>query len=240
MASEARPSLDAVDAAIEAAGLAPRGAFALDAAEAAGALAGVRTIVLVGVVGGRGWDAFAASPEARDGLDDPLDRFSRRAIGGLAAALGAVALYPFGDPPHWPFQRWALRAEPVHPSPVGLLIHPTYGLWHSFRGALGFSGAMDLPKVGSRPSPCLACIEKPCLGACPAGAFAAAGYDVPACLRHLGAPAGTDCMERGCLARRACPVGADHAQGPAQASFAMRAFLRAHGEAGQGAAATPD
>jgi len=34
-------------------------------------------------------------------------------------------------------------------------------------------------------------------------------------------------MEGGCLARRACPVGAEHAHQPAQAAFHMRAFLAA-------------
>lgn len=235
MTSEARPGLDAINAAVESAGFAPRGALALAAAEAEGALAGLRTIVLVGVVGDSGWGAFAASPESRDGLDDPLDRFSRRVIGGLADRLGAVALYPFDGPPHyWPFQRWAQRAEPVHPSPVGLLVHPTFGLWHSYRGALGFSDAIDLPTAGTRPSPCLACDERPCLQACPVGAFTGAGYDVPACAGHLSAPVGVDCMARGCLARRGCPVGADQAHGAAQASFAMRAFLRARGRGATG------
>ena len=63
---------------------------------------------------------------------------SIRSTGGAAAsstgwrAISArSALFPFGGPPHFPFQQWARRAEPVHPSPIGLLIHPIYGLWHS-------------------------------------------------------------------------------------------------------------
>jgi len=34
-------------------------------------------------------------------------------------------------------------------------------------------------------------------------------------------------MERGCLARRACPVGVAQAHGAEQAAFTMRAFLEA-------------
>ena len=78
------------------------------------------------------------------GPADPLDRFSRRVVGALARALGVTALYPFGGPPHLPFQQWAQRAEPVHPSPIGVLIHPVYGPWHSYRGALGFVHALDV------------------------------------------------------------------------------------------------
>jgi hypothetical protein len=33
-------------------------------------------------------------------------------------------------------------------------------------------------------------------------------------------------MGFGCRARRACPVGAEHAYGPEQANFIMAAFLR--------------
>ena len=77
--------------------------------------------------GGAAGAASPTSPEARDGRADPLDRWSRRVVDALAAALGARALYPFDGPPHWPFQRWARRAEAVHVSPLGLLIHPDYG-----------------------------------------------------------------------------------------------------------------
>ena len=125
--------------------------FALNESERAGALSGIRTIVLAGMAGRDGWSAFAASPEARDGMDHPLDRWSRRVIEALARELGATALFPFGGPPFWPFQQWARRAEPVHPSPIGLLIHPRYGLWHCYRGALGLSEALAVPEAGGGP-----------------------------------------------------------------------------------------
>ena len=219
--------IETVFSAVERAGLVPRGAFHLGDGEREGPLADVRAIVLVGVTGRSGWDAFAASEEFCDGLEHPLDRWSRRVIEGLAQDLGAVALYPFGGPPHFPFQQWARRAEPVHFSPLGVLIHPLYGLWHSYRGALGFAEALDVPAWKATPSPCDSCSERPCLSACPVGAFSIGFYDVAACASHLKSVAGTDCMGRGCLARRACPVGAEHVPGPEQASFAMRAFVRA-------------
>ncbi|MBV9287790.1 MAG: 4Fe-4S dicluster domain-containing protein [Hyphomicrobiales bacterium] len=220
--------VETIYSAIVRTGLVPRGAFRLDDSERTGALATVRTLVLVGMAGRMGWDAFAASPEGSDGLAHPLDRFSRRVIGALAAELGAEALFPFGGPPYWPFQQWARRAEPVHPSPIGVLIHPIYGLWHSYRGALGVHEALELPQFEGSPSPCETCLERPCLSACPAGAFSLGGYDVPACVAHLRRAAGEDCMTAGCLARRACPVGRGHAHGPDRAAFTMRAFLRAH------------
>jgi hypothetical protein len=218
--------VETVFAAIRRTGLVPRGALSLTDDEKAGELAEVRTIVLAGMVGREGWSAFAASPEASDGLDHPLDRWSRRLTEALSRELGGKALFPFGGPPFLPFQRWAQRAEPVHSSPIGLLIHPRYGLWHAYRGALGFPEGLAISEPAAVPSPCESCSGRWCLKSCPVGAFSSAGYDVAACAGHLRSAAGGDCMDFGCQARRACPVGADHAYGPEQASFLMRAFLR--------------
>jgi len=203
-----------------AAGLVLRGAFHPDAGD--GGDAG--TLALLGFAGARGWSDFAASPEALDGAPDPLDRWSRRVIDALAASLGGAALYPFGGPPWHPFQRWAQRAEPVHSSPLGILIHPDWGLWHSYRGAIALPERLDLPPPDPRPSPCDACVARPCLSTCPVGAFTTAGYDVAGCAAHIASAAGADCMASGCAARRACPVGAEHRHGAAQAAFHMRAF----------------
>ncbi len=186
-----------------------------------------QTLVLAGAVGGSLWPAFRASLEARDGRSDPLDRWTRRVLGEVAHRLGAVALYPFGGPPHYPFQRWALRAEPLHSSPLGLLIHPEYGLWHAWRGALLFADDIALPAVAPQPSPCASCADKPCLSTCPVGAFSGTGYHVDACAGHIAQPAGVACLAGGCLARHACPVGRNHAYGADQQAFHMQAFLAA-------------
>jgi hypothetical protein len=219
--------IETVFSAITRTGLVPRGALRLDPDKRDGSLADIRTIVLAGMAGRDGWSAFAASPEASDELADPLDRWSRRVVEALARELGAKALFPFGGPPFWPFQQWARAAEPVHPSPIGLLIHPRYGLWHSYRGALGFREAFAIPELAVVASPCESCSERWCLKACPVGAFSGLGYDVAACVGHLKSAAGVDCMDTGCRARRACPVGAEQAYGPGQANFIMRAFVRA-------------
>jgi ferredoxin len=220
-------TIQTVYSAVARTGLVPRGALLLAESERTGALADIRTIALAGMAGRDGWDAFAASPEASDGLGHPLDRWSRRLIEALARELGAKAFFPFGGPPFWPFQQWARRAEPVHPSPTGILIHPRYGLWHSYRGALGLGEKLAVPEPATLPSPCESCIGRWCLKTCPVGAFSPGAYDVAACVGHVESVAGADCMDFGCRARRACPVGAEYAYSPEQASFTMRAFLRA-------------
>lgn len=218
-----------VAAALARHGLVARGGFHPDEADGVPALDGgvpVRSVVLVGNAGPAMWREFAASPEMQDGADDPLDRWSTRVIREVARGLGAAPLFPFGGPPYLPFQRWAMKAEPVHASPLGMLIHPEYGLWHAYRGALAWSEPVDLPARPAAPHPCGSCADKPCLTACPVGAFTGAGYDVPRCARHLDTPAGRDCMELGCRARRVCPVGQDWRYVPAQAEFHMRPFRR--------------
>ncbi|MFO1061932.1 MAG: ferredoxin [Dongiaceae bacterium] len=233
-----RPAVAAIVADLAAAGLAWRGGFHPAPQDGVPALPGGRaaaTLILAGTVGSAWWADFAPSPEARDGAADPLDRWSRRLLTDLAARHAAAALFPFGGPPYLPFQRWAGRAEPVAPSPLGILIHPEYGLWHAYRGALAFAERLALPAPPAAPNPCASCRGRPCLEACPVGAFAAAGYDVARCVAHLDGPAGGACVAAGCQARLACPVGSDYRYAPAAAGFHMAAFLRArrgHGTRG--------
>ena len=94
----------------------------------------------------------------------------------------------------WPFSHLAGRpsirssngrGEPVHSSPIGLMIYPRYGLCHSYRGALGFREALDVPELVAAPSPCNSCRERWFLNACPVGAFSGSGYHVAACAGHL-------------------------------------------------------
>jgi len=222
-----------VSAALDRAGLVCRGGFAPAADDGVPDFGDGQPsafVVLAGNVGPGMWRAFAASPEYLDGEPDPLDRWSRRVLDDVAAELGGPGVcqtvFPFDGPPHFPFQRWAQKAETVFPSPTGPLIHAEYGLWHAFRGALIFSTPPLSPRTELTASPCLACADQPCLTTCPVEAFSAEAYDVPACVAHLQTIEGTDCMATGCRARRACPVGRDYAYAPAQAAFHTAAFLK--------------
>lgn len=227
----------AIAAAIEATGLLARGGFHPGTGEGVPALADAqptRTLILVGNAGPAMWQAFARSRAAYAG-DHALDGWTRARLAAVAERLGARALFPFTGPPYLPFQRWAMRAEAVWPSPLGLLIHPEYGLWHAYRGALAFAEEIELPARDPRPNPCSSCAQKPCLSGCPVDAFADRAYDVNRCSSHLRVAAGADCMQLGCGARRACPVGRTYRYAPSQAGFHMQAFLRSHGDRRGGA-----
>ena len=215
-----------VEAALRARGLAPRGAFHLVVSDGVSALPdgrSVGTLVLAGNVGASLWASFARERRAEP---EPLDRWSARVLGEIAARFDAAVVLPGDGPPRPPFLRWAQRAESVHPSPLGLLIHPDHGLWHAYRGALAFSERLALPVRDTRESPCTSCRERRCLAACPVGAFTTAGYDDTACAAHLESGAGAACFEFACLARVACPVARKHRYPPEQARFHLSAFLR--------------
>jgi len=211
-------------------GLSLRGGFQPNHADAVPTLPNGKpaaSVLLIGNAGPAMWRAFSGSAQAQDGEAHPLNRWTRHHLDAIATAIGGLALYPFDATPVWPFQQWAARCEPVSPSPLGLLIHPDYGLWHAYRAAIVLAEPMDLPAPAPIPSPCQTCAKRPCLSRCPVGAFSTNGYDVPVCARHLQSPAGADCLQGGCLARRACPVGVAYQQVPAQNAFHMRAFFNA-------------
>ena len=189
---------------------------------------GARFVVLIGNAGP---DMFRRFARERDPAKDTMDGWTRGAVSQLAADLDARAVYPFDMDPPWPFLTWARRGGAGHVSPLGLNIHPTYGLWHAYRAALLFPVEFDLPTPRMGQHPCEACAEKPCLSACPVSAFDGTRYDVMGCAGHIATQAGTTCMKGGCLARHACPVGQGFAYAPAQAAFHMRAFLAARQKA---------
>lgn len=211
--------MEAVEHALAPHGLTVAGGFHPEAGD--GAPEGAATLLLI-APGTGFWAIFAESPEAADGAPDPMDRWSARVIGAVAADLGATALFPFGGPPYHPFIAWAKKGEGARNSPVGMLVSPRRGLWTAYRGALALAKRLSLP-AGGATDPCLGCLA-PCLSACPVDAFASGQYDVPACTAHLRSAEGAPCRA-GCLVRQACPVAPPPPE--RQRVFHMRAFLAA-------------
>lgn len=220
-------TLESITEALTGLGLIARGAFHPEPEDAVPLLTDGRragTVVIVGNAGPDLWRVFTESGGRGLGAH-PMNAWTEKVIGRLVHEIGATAWFPFHGPPYHPFQRWAGRAETVWSSPLGILIHPEYGLWHAYRAAIGVLPRLELPPHDPSPLPCDSCVDKPCLNACPVHAFTDAGYDVAACRAHVSNPAGEDCLSLGCRARRACPVGAERRYEPAQAMFHMQAFL---------------
>jgi len=230
----------ALSAALEAHGLHLRGGFCPQAHEAIHLPDGRHAAVLwlAGNVGGSMWAHFQSSPLAHDGLPHPLDRWSRQIGDALAQQFGGLALFPFDGPPlqphYHPFQQWASRCETVFPSPLMLRLHPQHGLWHAYRFALALPtlDADDRATLSPRTddalpeeSPCLRCVEQPCLQACPVQAYDGQQFAVERCRDHVRHDADQQCLSGGCLARNACPVAQQLRYSAAQSRFHMQAFV---------------
>jgi ferredoxin len=221
------PTILDLRAALEPRGIFPRGVvnFDGDGPLLAGGMP-ARSVVLLGNVGGSIWEPFSRwrLQVENIALQDPLDDWSKAVIRPLATRFGATAYFP-SDPPWQPFQQWAMRAEGLRASPLGILIHPEYGLWHGYRGALGFAVSIDGGPQFAADHPCDGCAAKPCLSSCPADAVTSEGFNVAGCRSHLRAIEGrAGCIALGCMARAACPVGAAFRYPPAQLAFHMAAL----------------
>ncbi len=221
------PDLEHLGVALTAHGLRVFSGFQFEAGEAApeGASGNpARSVVMVGYGGREMWPHFSAWRSGQPAnLRDPLDTWSKLVIGEIAARSGARAVFP-SDRPYMPFQQWAMRAEGLKPSPLGILMHPEFGLWHAFRGALLFE--VNIPVFAhTSVHACDRCTEKPCLSACPVSAYSSAGFAVERCRNHVRSSAGRDCRERGCFARNACPVGARWRYAAEQLVYHQNAFV---------------
>ncbi len=187
---------------------------------------GRTAIALVGNTGSSYWPVFTQSGEYADGEPDPLDRWSIRVADEVAPGLNATPVFPSQGPPYLPFQQWAKRAEALHQSPIGLMIHPEFGLWHSYRFGLliNFETQTTAPQ---RESPCINCIDLPCLNTCPVNAFSLDAYDVARCAEYLRRTPTAACFKHGCMARFECPFARDYRYLDEQSRFHLQAFIEA-------------
>jgi ferredoxin len=227
------PVIPAIGEALAVNGLILRGGFVFGPAEAAPAGPSgtpARSVLLVGQAGSAPWPHFLAwqARQPHD-LDNPLDSWAREVIGAVGREFGARGVSP-SDRPYLPFQQWAMRAEGLKPSPLGILMHPVYGLWHAYRGALLFETEIEAEAPREVIHLCDLCSGKPCLKACPVDAHDGRGFDYAACLAHVRGPGGRSCRENGCLDRNACPYGTEYRYSVDELAFHMAAFaaLSAH------------
>jgi len=166
------------------------------------------TLLLIGNAGADFWGHFTQG--MRDG-DDPIDHFSlTRAQSVLSTTEGfspgsLKPLYP-GDRP-LPLQQLGTCAGWHHPSPLGLGIHPQWGLWFAYRALFICDQPLPMRTAKPSPAPCDGCSGRNCMANCPATALTAGSpIDMGACARYR-LSSGSACTHR-CLARESCPVSA--------------------------------
>lgn len=208
-------------------------------------LPGCRSVLVLGSGGPRLWqaldEAVRQDPAVLQGHEHPLDDF-------VAATLRRI------DPSPGPSRRWlrcasdevvqldfrtlALSAGLGFPSPLGLLLHPRFGPWLGLRAAC-FSQE-ELPPTGPLPGegPCGGC-PAPCSKSCPGGAVPPSTADRFSIVRCSARRVIDSGCRTGCDARRACPVGAEHAYSALELHYhqdkrsGRRAWEQALGPAGR-------
>lgn len=185
-----------------------------------------KSVLLVGQAGDAPWPHFLRWRKTQPpDLANPLDTWSREIIDGVARRVGARAVSP-SERPYLPFQQWGCRAEGLKPSPLGILMHPEYGLWHAYRGALLFDVELPIQAPEKVIHLCDLCPGKPCLKSCPVGAYSESGFAYQDCLDLVRGPAGEPCRTGGCLDRNACPYGTIYRYPADAQAFHMAAFMR--------------
>lgn len=186
-------------------------------------LAAYNRFVLLGNGGRQFWQALQ-----RYGLktNDPVDYFSlemsKRFIADYLDHPPVLMLYPGNI--NFSLQQLGTLAGWHHPSPLGLGINETYGLWFAYRVAFLTTLAIPLTPRLAGESPCQSCETKPCLAACPVGAVKQESpFGVTACTNFRLQPAAI-CQDR-CLSRLACPVAPQHRYSTEQISYHYRHSL---------------
>jgi hypothetical protein len=225
----ARGIADDIAVALADNGLILRGGFnfTTDDAPPAGPPGAVaKSVLLVGQAGAAPWPHFLRWREEHpEAIANPLDTWSREVIGAVAQEFGGRAVSP-SDKPFLPFQQWAMLAEGLRPSPLGILMHPEYGLWHAYRGALLFEDEIVVPHAHAGNHLCDTCVTKPCMKSCPVDAYSEDGFAYQSCLAHVRGATGSPCRTGGCLDRNACPYGMAYRYPADVQAFHMAAFAR--------------
>lgn len=188
------------------------------------------SLLLTASAGPRFWRlAVTRYPEPES---DPVDRHARQTTEEITQRqLGLKScrrLYP-GDIP-LPLQRLGNWVGWHHPSPLGITIHPRYGLWTAFRSLYGLSEALPTTVFPETSNPCADCQEKYCVTGCPAGAVRdGQPFALKVCGAYRSRPDSPCAVS--CPARLSCPVGESYRYAEPQMRFHYARSLACLGDA---------
>lgn len=165
------------------------------------------------LIGHRGRDFWAALQRRGMHGAHPLDQFvTERVAAWMAGPLqGHEWRQLFPGRQQVGLQRLGALAGWHHPSPFWVGVDAEWGSWFAYRAVVLADTKLALTPRRETPSPCDACADQPCINACPAGALVSSRTGprrLQACL-DFRKQRESPCQDR-CLARNACPVGADH------------------------------
>lgn len=135
-------------------------------------------------------------------------------------------VYPRGLPTgqHVGLQRLGALAGWHHPTPFMVGIDSSWGSWFAYRAAVLADTDLPASPPVDQGHPCEACVAKPCITACPAGALDSGALEMDKC-REQRLLEGSTCA-LACLARQACPIGIEHRYEDSQIRHSYAGSLR--------------
>lgn len=171
------------------------------------------------LIGHRGRDVWTTLQARGLHGSDPLDQFVTETLRAWmhVAAPGAPWKQLFPGETAVNLQRLGALAGWHHPSPFGLGVDAEWGSWFAYRALVLTTTHWPTTPARSTTAPCPNCVKRPCVAACPVGALSdelTPAARLQSCVQHRIQPA-SSCADR-CLARLACPVGAEHRYSDAQ------------------------
>lgn len=166
---------------------------------------------------GEGW---ATRSDQNDAIDDWVRAEVSQALD--AAGVRHQALFPGGDVA-LPLQALGESLAWGRASPMQISIHAEWGTWMAYRAVFWLDLPLPLWGQAQAAHPCEHCAHRACEQACPADALRPL-WRGEACAQQRLRQA-SPCANN-CLARRACPVGADWAYGDAQMAYHSGQSLR--------------
>jgi len=167
-------------------------------------------LILLGNGGSQFWESMHRQRAMSDEDEDPVDNYFIRTIENTFDADPTYRIMYPGN--HLlPLQELGKLVGWHHDSPLGLGIHPVFGLWFAYRGII-MTNTEFIPAVDDfdapSESPCASCDQKPCITACPAAAVTKSGLKIKLCTGYR-LESDSRCQSR-CVSRLVCPIGRDY------------------------------
>ena len=190
---------------------------------------GETQLILLGHAGRLLWEKVQAAQRAQavDAVAaDPIDAYTvacvRRFFARQAPRVVYRILYP--GAPSVGLQALGQLAGWHHAAPFMVGIDPQWGSWFAYRALIVAASDFPLSAPQTHAHPCAACSVPVCRTACPAAALQSS-FDLAACTDFRLQPA-SPCATN-CLARRACPLGRQHAYDESQMQHSYGRSLQA-------------
>jgi len=178
-----------------------------------------KSVILIGSGGRSFWEKFqdeihGSSKTSADPIDDICIRFFNDNFSNENHTL----IYPNKNF-HFDILSLSSLLNFSSPSPLGLHINRDFGTWFAFRLVILSNVEYESSDKLDFFSPCLTCIDKPCLSACPAGATSLEKFNLKSCSDYRSKP--DSACQRHCFSRRACPFQSQNSYSEKQLSYHM-------------------